>query len=236
MPITWKGPTDTLIEQANSPQVEAAERWTVTRTYKGLYTLCRSSIVPRGTGGTGDEAGYICAKSTVTRERGNIGTLTVVWEATAATSGAQLPLPRFSCQPQRIARPLKYNVRYAALAPDILDAIDKALEADSLQGNGYYDKLSGTERALELFNKRKRGQETYYLAGLKYTYTYASWTLPTLTLGGFLDTPDGPMEGLLPGTSTWLREADGVDGNGSYYEITCSWIGGPSGDWDTDLY
>lgn len=232
----WVGNSTALIEQPGSPVMESAEKWTRTRVYKGAYSVCLASAVPKGALGSGTEAGFIVAKCSVVRDRGFVGTLTIVYEAGDSTSGAELPPVKFSCDPQRISRPLKYHPKYAELAEGTLEAIEAALTEDITKNTTHYSKFSGIPLAMELFNKRRRGQETYYLAGLKYSYTESSWTLPALTLGGFLETPGGPMEGLLPADTGWLREADDVKFDGSYYTTTRSWIGTPGADWDADLY
>jgi len=225
-----------LQEQPGSPVIEYAEKATRTQTFKGPYALALSSALARGTVGTGTDEGWVVARCVVAKEPRNIGVLTIVWEAGGVAAGAELPPLKFSCKPHRIPRPLKYNPRYAALTAAQLDAIDKALEADSVKGNQYYQSFVGVALALELFNKRKRGQESYMLYGLEYSYTTATWTLPALTLGGFIDTPDGPMAGALPAGASWLRLADDFQFTGSYYETVRSWIGSPSGDWDADIY
>lgn len=232
----WVGTTATLKEQPGSPTTEFGEKAIRTQTFKGPYALCLSSALVRGTSGTGSDAGWIVARSTVSKERGAIGTLTIVWEAGGTASGASLPPVKFSCHPERISRPLKYHPRYAGLSKEQIDAVDKALEADGVRGNAFLAGIAAVALAMELYEKRKRGQENYYLAGLKYSYTTASWTMPSLTLGGSIETPDGPMSGDLPASSSWLRMADDFEFTGAHYEVMRSWIGSPAGLWDTDIY
>ena len=82
------------------------------------------------------------------------------------------------------------------------------------------------------------GHESYYLAGLKYMYIHHYFTLPTITMGGIIQSPTlGPLAG--DATFSWLRLADApepVGVNGSVIRITSTWLGGPNGHWDPILY
>lgn len=234
----WVGTTGALIEQANSPVTESSDRWARTRIFKAPYALALSSALPKGTLGTGDEAGWVVARSSVAKERGGVGVLTIVYEAGDATSGAELPPIKFGTDPHRLPRALAYHPRYVTLTDADRENVEKALQGNTVEGNAAFNAINvtGKELALDLYRKRRRGQESYYLNGLRYFYTQGSWTMPSLTLGGFIDVPDGPMDGALPADTVWLREPDDFKFTGSYFETTRSWIGVPTGDWDSDIY
>jgi len=92
---------------------------------------------------------------------------------------------------------------------------------------------------LVLLDWLDHGHETYYQAGIKYSYIWHSFVLPSLSLGGVVES--SPFGGPLAGSTafSWLRMADCPEpagGNGSVYKITSSWLGGPGGHWDPILY
>lgn len=233
---TYAGATTALTELPGSPSIEVGGgRVTRTRSYTGLWSLCEAGIVATGSAGTGDELGFVVTRCSAQRSRGDIGTLTIVYEAGGSESGAELPPLEYTCEPHRLQRPLKYHPAYASLTADILEAIDRACSPGN-KSTSDYDKFKDIPLALALYQKRKRGTESYYIAGFKYSYTECSWSLPSFTLGGFLQTPLGPLAGLLPASAGWLREADEYEYTGAYHRIKRSWIGTPGADWDTDLY
>ena len=83
------------------------------------------------------------------------------------------------------------------------------------------------------------GHETYYMVGTKYSHVWYSFTLPTLNNGGVTEPfPNaGPRMG--DASLSWLRLADNPEPagvNGSVYKITSTWLGGPNGHWDKNLY
>jgi hypothetical protein len=83
------------------------------------------------------------------------------------------------------------------------------------------------------------GHETYYMAGTKYSHVWYSFNLPTLNNGGVIEPfPNaGPRMG--DASLSWLRLADNPEPagvNGSVYKITSTWLGGPNGHWDNNLY
>jgi len=92
---------------------------------------------------------------------------------------------------------------------------------------------------LKLYRWLMRGHETYYEAGIKYSWIWYSFSFPTLSKGGIIEPfpIGGPMMG--DASQSWLRLADvpepaGV--NGSVYKITSTWLGGPNGHWDWEVY
>jgi hypothetical protein len=97
--------------------------------------------------------------------------------------------------------------------------------------------------AQNLVAKWLKGEETFYLAGWRYTYEVFSYTAPTINRGGVPGTPGGPLASHLPSGVSWLRLADDLDPSGvagSAYKLTVTWLGGPIyggvGYWDSDVY
>jgi hypothetical protein len=243
--IARKGTTGSLVEDQGSPRTELGERIVRTRVYRGTYTLCWSSRLYKGTAGTGDETGFVVQSCTVVRDRGDMGVMTVVWEAGASTSGVDLPPIEFSCQEQRMTRSIFTHPRYALTSDSpagVLEQLDidncKRAAQNDASGEAAINGIgAGTRktRALELLAKVKRGQESYYVTGFVYRYVQSYWTLPALSTGGVVETPGGPMAGLLP-SGTWLRLSDGVEFTGAHYKVTRTWQGAGAGKWDAELY
>src|ERR1700722_670419 len=98
--LIWKGPTNALVMQPNSPSLTYGERVRAKDTYKGLQSLCAESMVARGTFGTGFRSGWVCIQSTVDTSRGDVGTLTIEWEAGGSEADQPLPTGDFSLEPQ----------------------------------------------------------------------------------------------------------------------------------------
>lgn len=119
--------------------------------------------------------------------------------------------------------------------------------------------------AMEIIQKYWLGIETPYIAGWQITYSKYHWTPPQLHPGGVIDNPfetvdeqflyddngdsifkqmaalnpqcysdNGKAEG---NTSiSWLRKADTVTFERTFYRQDMTWIGSPVGYWDTDLF
>lgn len=101
-----------------------------------------------------------------------------------------------------------------------------------------FDSVSKNQANL-MIDKIRRGMETYYLAGMKYFWVLHFFGVPTLTLGGFIETPGGPLGNFLPSNLTWLCQSDSLTTtgpNGTIYRLTRPWMGGPDGHWCPDLY
>jgi hypothetical protein len=105
------------------------------------------------------------------------------------------------------------------------------------------DQATQISLANNLLLKLMRGEETFYIAGWRYTYWYYSYTIPTLSIGARIATPGGPLAGNLPSNTVWLRLADNCEPagvNGSMYKVTSTFLGGPIyggiGYWDPNLY
>ena len=244
--VTWRGPTDSLVEIPESPVVDIGETITRTRTYRGLYTLCESSLLPKDTAGTGDEAGYVVIRCTAAKERGDAGKLTVVWGPADGSSGQDLPPDEFTCEPFEV-RPNIQNLPYLTAALSGLTAAVRAKNLDSLamylKGSDAdrhkaesWIAASGAAATQNVLAIVQRGVETWYLAGIKFSYTFSSWALPALTLGGYVETPSGTGFPSITGTLSWLRLSDSWGRSGSIYKTTRSWLGAPNGYWDSTLY
>jgi hypothetical protein len=251
--IIWKGPTNALVLQPNSPRLTYGDRVKAVDIYKGPQSLCAESMLARGTFGTGFRAGWVVNQCTCDTQSGDIGTLTIEWEAGGAEADQPLPAGDFSLEPQEIYPKIERNNFFSGITADTVSAVYNCLYAfDKTGANSSNATIqsrvtiaqdggtSGTQTALafELLGKLQNGEESYYIAGYRYCFSTFSYTEPALSNGGIIGTPAGPISSL-PDDISWLRLADRVEPagvNGSMYKLTQNWIGGPSGYWDTDLY
>lgn len=117
--------------------------------------------------------------------------------------------------------------------------------------------------AQELQQKFSNGFDTFYLAGFKVTYSYYNFLPILMNPGGYVQDP--VTEGGLPfyfwsdngtpggnniftylsetvdpilygGGFSWLRQCDYQSYQRTWFKITQTWIGGPDGFWDAQIY
>lgn len=259
----WRG-TTLLVVQPESGRITGGDRIRRTDVLRGPYSLCFLSQPARGAFGTAswllgampdggalNRAAYVCNQSSVESERGGIGKLTVEWEAGGAYAAAVHPLPvgNFACKPMELYPKIERNKFFQDPVPITTETIGKvyqAIYAETHQGrytglNGINAIANATQKqlALKLKEKLERGEETYYLSGWRYTYEVFSYTPLAMSRGGITGTPAGPLAGTLPAGVSWLRLADDLDSAGvagSMYKYMITWIGGPDGYFDPDLY
>lgn len=266
--VKWFGPVNSMVQAPNSPKLSMTDRTRVTVVYMGKQTVCAANMLSRGTFGTGAFAGYVVNQCSCENARGDIGTLTIDWEAGGSSATQPLPIGSFSCKPQELYPKIERAIYFFGLNPDMLNAVKNALDgACDTSGNripsqSILNKAAGLTQssagvwstpttdqqnqltlANKLLTKWKSGEETFYLAGWRYTYEVYSYTAPTINRGGLPGTPGGPLAAELPANVSWLRLADDLDPAGvpgSAYKLTVTWLGGPiyngTGYWDTDIY
>jgi hypothetical protein len=235
-----------LVLQPESAELDYADKATYTQVYRGPYSLCVSSASPKGTLGTGALAGYTVIRSTVSREPRGIGKLTTIWELTTPPGGTQLPPDEVAFEPWELNPRIEKHPRYAGLADvganhtnffqAIRDALNHPDEAvRSTAEFGIKDAVVGNALAAELLEKLQKGQDTFYRCGIKYTHSFHSLTAPACTIGGYIETPTGPLASSLSSFQC-LRQADSLVWTGSFWKCTRTWLAAPDADWDSDLY
>ncbi len=233
----WLGPTDQLIEMPDSPVYDLGTKPTCTRTYMGTHEMALAGALPRGTIGTMNMAGWMVQKSTINRQRGGIGKLTIVFAAgggNGAASGQQLPPDEVGLAPFEVNPALEKNKRYSTLVDADFAKVQACIKAFQKDGSTPY-ALTGM--LLDLFNKKNRGNTHFYLAGFKYSWTRSYYSLVGVAnLGGYSQAPLGPLASFIPSTFASLRTADDIKWTGAQYKYTCAWLCTPASHWDPDLY
>lgn len=233
--VTWKGPTTQLVEATNSPSYKVSDRIIQTRAYHCLFSYGESQLgnFAKGTAGTGGQAGYTVGDSALTKQRGNIGLLTVNWEASSASSGQPLPGDEVNVSATNQSPRTERHPAFATLTAAEFKQVADALAApDAKLRKPIYDLLPALGKSLvDIIIK---GNESYYLATLRYQWTTHSYTIPNSTRGGYVEALSGPLASYFTGTIVWLREADDLQYANGIWKRTRSWLGADQ--WNATLY
>ncbi len=259
----WYGPTNALVLASDTGGCSATDRIRATDISYGTYAWCAFNQLARGTFGSGGRTGWVVNQSTLSRQRGGVGKLVTEWEAGGSYATNPLPVGNFSLKPQELYPKIEragcfagitamtcnivYNALYTATtASGSMLGGEASLTTNIVDGsNGYTAGTAPVQLALAqlLLAKLLRGEETFYLAGWRYTYEVYSYSSPSVSRGGVPATPGGPLAGHLPSGVSWLRLADDLDPAGvagSMYKLNVTFLGGPVvggiGFWDTDVY
>ena len=237
----WRGSL-LLIEQPTSPQWVFSDKVTVTRTWKGPYALALSSAALKGTAAVVSGNNMRVVQSTVSKERGGIGTLVISYDNDGQPSqGAQLPLDEVTISVEKQERSLKSHPRYDGVTEAMKGQIDDLVSIKTTDSS--YASMRAAVAAVplgnELYLKLRSGQVSYVFYTPTFKNTLHYWTPPGgLTVGGFRTNPPASTVPLPTGSAlgalSWLREGDSVAYNGSTWQVTQAWLAGP--DLDTDIY
>ena len=233
---TQKGAIGVLTEAADSPTIVRGVRTSITRTYVGIYSVCAAATWYKGDAGSGAEAGFQVASCTITKERGNHGKVVVVWESGGSGSGQPLPLDEVAISPSnQNPRTARHPLYSSLTAADLQNVEDACLKQSATERAAAYAALGATGQ--QLVDKIRLGNESYYLAALRYSWATHSYSIPTTTRGGYTESISGtPLSGYFVAGISWLREADDLQYSNGIWRRTRSWLGAADGHWDADLY
>jgi hypothetical protein len=231
----WSG-SSSLIEASDSPDWSFSEKITCTRVFRGPYATALSSAPFPGAAGTGDLLNYYVKSSRVSREERGIGKLQIIYEAgndTFEGGGPSALLPPDECgiTMERLDRPIETHPRYSMLSDEMVDSVKLLLQNYDEYKADYEADVLLDSVASEMWSKMKRGFTVYPIWVPVYRWAIHSWTCPSASEGGFIETPYGPITGP---SIDWLRQADSINFNGTHWVLERSWIGGP--EVDTDVY
>jgi hypothetical protein len=254
--LVWRGPTNGLLLTPESPKLQYTDRVRATDVYMGVQAVAAANMLSRGTFGSGFRYGWVVNQCTMDTMKGGIGKLTIEWEAGGAGASQPLPVGTALLKPQEMYPKIERNsyfkgtsgVAGAPTTPIVFETIQLAYNAlynsqqtGSSGANMAGNNLTGDQLLYyqKLFKKLQQGEETYYLAGWRYTYEVYSYDAPVPFRGAIVQTPGGPLAGTLPPNIGWVRLADDLDPAGvagSMWKLTVTYLGGPQGYWDTDIY
>ncbi len=254
----WAGNINALSYSSDSPQFVWGDRVRVTDKYHGPQPLCAASMLPRGAYGSGLRAGYVVNQCTCSTKRGGIGELTIEWEAGGTGASSPLPSGEVILTPQEFYPKVERNAYFSnggnfLLAMDIAMAYASVHASTTIYQQNALAQLAARAAsstpsiaasatlALALAEMLQKGEETYYQAGFRLVWTWFTYTLPTINVGGSIQSPVGiaPINPTFSAPISWLRLADSWEPagvNGSMWKMTNIWLGGQAGYWDTNLY
>jgi hypothetical protein len=239
----WKGlPSGTLTELVGSGQLKYAERITYVQKFGGRYYDCLlfANSHPRGstwyiTLGVAANL-FQVEDTTLDSEKGGKGNVTVNYVYLGSTPPEEFALTPFEINPK-----IEKHSYFAALTPDDIKAAKQAYNAATAAGSATMTSAIASKvnavNIKALIDKWLRGQETYYLAGFKFQHTLYFTSAPNGDPGGYIQNPFGSFAAYVAGAGlSWLRQSDEVVWNNGLWKLTRTWIGGPAGQWDTDIY
>lgn len=240
-----------LIEQPTSRAIKSDGKLTHTRIYVAAYSVCATAVKLQNTLGSGDLTGYIVQSSTLTPQRGEWATLTDVWVSVDPET-TPLPLDTFSLQSQDLNPSVEKNIAFAACAadtarynasgatgvtPDHKTLIQWAREAGfgtDASSNIAWNALVGFstspggakfDQALVLADLLRRGVQNFYKASFVYTWERSFVAEPEISVGGFIETPGGPLADAIAALGlVCVRQADDLQNDGQFYRLSNRWI------------
>lgn len=233
---TQKGAIGVLTEAPDSPTIVRGARTTRTRTYVGIYSVCEVAPWYKGDAGSGAESGFQVATCTITKERGNHGKVVVVWESGGEGSGQPLPLDEVAVTPTNQNPRLERHPRYVSIGDAEMANFETATRStENYKRDAAFAALSTLGKELALFVRK--GNESFYLATVRYSWATHSYSVPTSTRGGYIESISGtPLSGYFVSGITWLREADDLQYANGIWRRTRTWLGAPDGHWLAEIY
>jgi hypothetical protein len=281
-------------EMSDSPEIESGEQTTIVHKYNCDYYTAQIYLVIycRGTYLTdsqGNQSRVLSSRITPVPKTGMRGIILTI------TSEGSLPLfpnppdefdiETVELNPALEKHPrysdLTYKQRYLVRNSNIVDNVDLSQQYTNLINSIDTSSVNPPgalqyKEAKEMLFKQHKGEESFYLAGYKITFTQYYWYPAILNPGGYIEDPvsqgslpyyywssTGKPNGLSIFSSTatqnpnlypispplnanpatlppyglsWLRQADTLHLNRTWWKITKTWIGGPLGHWDKELY
>lgn len=237
----WKGSLG-LIETAESGKLHLAERITYTQQYAGPYVsaVAYGLAHPRGSTwsfviGNGPSL-WSVEDTSIDQQKGGKGVVTVNYLSLSIT-----PPEEFALTPFEINPAVEKHSFFKPLTTDDIKKCRAAFNSASAAGSSTVSATieACVNKALmkSLLSKWMRGEENFYLAGFNFKHTIFLFTPPFSTKGGYPEFPFGAFSGYVNNADMdWLRQADEVVWSNGIWKLTRTWLGGPSGHWDSDIY
>ena len=246
----WKGlAAGTLTETPESGKVTFGERIGYVQQFAGRYNdaVTFASAHFRGsqwvvTIGLMSAVVFV-NDATVTHDKGGRALVTVNYDAATFTGGTGTGLPpdEFALTPIELNPALERNDYFATLTQDEIKkaraSYNSATESGGTGVDSTITTLARSALIQSLIAKWTRGTDSFYMAGMSFQHTMYFSYAPNGYRGGVLQQPYGAFAGYVSGAGLqWLRRADEVVWSNGLWKLMRTWIGGPNGYWDTDLY
>lgn len=239
----WSG-TTAVVQTVGAPQWSfTGSRVEVTLRYVGPYLTVLASRPSPGQSLAGFDSNFVIDKVEIDRAEGGRGlmTLTMVNESPEYTGFAAPPDPTYEIEWVQLEKKLSAHRRYTTSGA-VLTSADWSEIAEwesattASAKDTAYAALSTS--GLDYANKIRKGIESFIIFSPVARKTSYSYSPPTTTAAGLIQTPTG-FPGLPTKTPTdwvWLKTADRAmrTGRNSRWDRTEEWTGADS--WDTDLY
>lgn len=238
---TWVPAAPGLKEDPESGEINYGAIQTLTQIYNGKYADCVAGALAKGTAGSGDTAGYIVQSSKVTKSRGEIGRLVIVWEG---YTGSILPADEFGLTDQDLNPATEKNAAFDTVTTEQYEKIRAAVfTADAEAAKAASDWIAalgaGTGEAAtkSLFALLKRGVTNFYKPYFNYYWVQHYSTEPSVNTGAYIEAPGGPLSSAIASLSlSCLRQADSLQYTGGIYRRTRKWMCATDSHWDAVLY
>jgi hypothetical protein len=247
MALTWvaKPTPEYVVPAPDGTSLDLGDRVTWTEVKHGRWSECIAYALtrPKGTllnfaipGASASD--WVVSGTRCDREKPDRGTVTVTWTSLTFSTP---PPGEFSVIPLELNPAITSHSTFASLTDAERDQAEACRRAGTWELRGKLQSKINAGASSTLINKLlakwKRGMETYYIAGLKYQITTYYYSSPGCTRGGFRQSPSTPITGWTwPSGMSWLRLSDDLSYSQGLYKLTNTWLGGPSGHWDTDIY
>jgi len=230
----WKGYT-TLLEQKESRGYEVGDVTRKIGVWRGKYDDCEAALPAKGTLGSDAFAGWLVDSATLNPDMRGLGATLIVRFTNSSGSGQSLPEDTWRLESVEDNPRVERHPRYSSLTAQNLEDVQTAVQGrDDTTRDTAYAALPALGQ--ELVDKMRRGQESYYAAVRRYVWTTSSFVPPAAVDGGTIEVPGGPGLAYLNPGFDWLRMADDLEYQNGVYKITSTWLGGPNGHWDPDIY
>lgn len=237
----WVPSAPGLKEDPESGEKVFADRQTFTQIYNGKYADCDAAVVPKGTIGSGATTGYIVQSCRLTKSRGEIGRLVLIWEG---FTGSVLPADEFGLNPQDLNPAVEKNPAFDAVTTTQLEKIRAAVftadEVSAAAASAWIAALgagTGEAETKDLFALLKRGVTNYYKPFFTYWWAQHYSTEPSVNTGSYIEAPGGPLASTISGLGlSSLRQADDLQYTGGIYRRVRKWMCAADSYWPTVLY
>src|SRR6185437_15306579 len=200
-----------LIDTPTSGRIDIGERIYLTEEKRGLTVDAqfyanlhvRGSLWPFVS-----PLGTFCVEEChCAQERGGISTVTVKY-----VSLNSLPPDEWSLTSIEDNPPIEFSTFFSALTDNDRKLARGSFASDQMTGQATLDTAAAASAnhvlIQSLLKKWLRGEETFYRASLKYTWTVSLTNISGVLFrrGGYIEDPGGP--GFIPFNFSWLRLAD----------------------------
>lgn len=239
---TWRPESPGLVEVPESGEYNLAESQTFTQIFTGKYEDCVAGALAKGTYGSGDTEGYMVQSCRVSRDRGLIGKLVIVWVLIEIT-GENLPADEFGLNPQDQSPATERNPAFNNVTSEQFEKVRTAVftsEETAKPAREWIEALGSSTSNNEtkaLYAQLKRGVTNYYKPFFTYYWAQYFTSIPSVNTGAYIEAPGGPLESTIAGLSlTCLRQADNLEFQNGLYKRTRAWMCTTDAYWDSILY